>query len=435
MATRIRTRSAPTVTRGMYVTRDCGTYFSSCDSGIHRSHSYVPLYESMEDVVTKNFERKRDEGKIINSPMEKISTLWHHTYGTYHADYSGFTDVPNSHKYFTLDIEATYFLPWTVVPTVPNDAVNEEALIDLAVSAAHANRSQAEFQALVSLAEANKTVQSIGSILGRIFKILKAVKALEPLRAKSEFHKIERILKSNADYRKRQVSKEFSHDGLLNQYLEARYALRPLIYDLNNAVKAWNKKIDQHRQTSRGYATDTWSSGIITDLHSDHYSREHMYETKTVHKVEVRAGVLDALKLDELDESLSIWGVDSIAESALELTSYSFIVGWFFNIADWVSAWAPKGGLEKLASWYTIKRTTTQYLKHRQSYPLFEGGYWNGKEDVDVYASGEPTATRVYTHVNRVPNPDIPALPRLDINVDTLKIIDLLAIARKSLLK
>lgn len=410
MATRIRTRSADPVTRDMYLYRSCGSYFSSCSDDLHRVHGYTPLFESMEDVVTLEFERKKNEGKIINSPMEKTSTLWHHEYGALNSGYAGLTGIPDSWKETSFDIEATYYLPWTLVPTAA--AIDEENLIDIAVAQAHANRSQAEFQALVTAAEARKTVDSVGSILGRIFRILKQIKRLE--------------------YRK--LKKEIKLDELQDRYLEARYAIRPLIYDFEQAATAWNSQLPQ-RQTSRGFASDT-SVKEDSGSYIAHSSRTEYYEASQSIVTKVRAGVLDELHLDTLDEHLSVWGMDSFAESAWELVPFSFIVDWFFNVGDTIAAWTPKRGLTKLASWYTLERVTTERLAHVSSSANIYDSYWTGKDTpITTFISGTPVATCVTTYKERVPDPSIPAIPTFDLNVDTLKIIDLLAIARKSLLK
>lgn len=421
MVSRIRTRSSPVVTRDMFVTRDCGSYWPSCDSGLHRTFSYTPLYESMEDVVTLEFERKRNEGKIVNSPMEKTSILWDHTFGKYHANYSQISGISDSHKHFTLDVEAGFFLPWTLIPTV--EPLDEAALIDLAVTKAHANRSVEEFQALVTAAEAQQTVSSMHSILGRIFRILKDIKRLDS-----------DVWTDSAKYlSKRRLKKELSVDELQDRYLEARYAIRPLIYDFEQAANAWNSQLP-NRQTSRGFASDATEEHVI-DYHSDHYSREHQYKASKSIVTEVRAGVLDELRIETLEEFLSVWGMDSFASSAWERVPFSFITDWFFTVGDTIAAWAPQRGLTKLASWYSLKRVTTERIQLINSFPILDSGYWDGKDDVKVYTTGGPASTRVTTYKKRVPDPDVPALPMFDLNVDTLKIVDLLAIARKSLLQ
>jgi hypothetical protein len=135
---------------------------------------------------------------------------------------------------------------------------------------------------------------------------------------------------------------------------------------------------------------------------------------------EARAGVLTDVELSHV----SIWGTDAIASSLWELTPFSFILDWFFNVGQKIAAFSPNAGVRKLASWVTVRTLAT----------LTNSADGFSNVVVCDYAdsmswSGVKTRTESWT--TRTPNPTMRLLPSVKIRLDNLKLLDLGIILNK----
>lgn len=371
-----------------------GSYASSPSGGEH-----------MTDVVTPNFKALSSRGQIINNPMESAferleaapatayemiqtqyqtsaKTAWYGTrvYGSW---------SPNS--------ELGSFLPSPIGTTEGSLA---QTLRSQALTSAHAKASTSEIQGLVTLAEANKTVQSSVQIMKRVVKVLRAAKRLD--------------LKA--------LSGELSPKQLQDRYMELRYALRPMYYDaiaIRNALQADLRKTT--RITTRGKATD---SATASDTYTRDDGNTRTVSARTVSvKVEARAGVLS----DFETSAPSVWGLDQVIESAWEIVPFSFIVDWFLNVGDTIAAHTPNAGVRELASWDSVIVTVVQ--QNSLSSVSFVNPAPALKKTWTVSWSGSKSQLGIYKL--RTPNPGLSFYPSVNVRLDTLKLIDLGIIARK----
>lgn len=205
---------------------------------------------------------------------------------------------------------------------------------DAAVLASYASIDPSEMLALASIAESRKTVDSVCSILGRVIKIARKVRKLD--------------IKG--------LGKELSPAELANRYMEARYALRPLIIDMDGICKGINKNTGIIRRTFRGkgershMVQDTFLNSNTGALYIQaDWTRQTNYE------VSAYAGVL----CDVSYTNLTIFGADQLLETMWELVPFSFIVDWFATCGDWIAAQTPNAGVNQRASWVTVRETIT----------------------------------------------------------------------------
>jgi hypothetical protein len=140
----------------------------------------------------------------------------------------------------------------------------------------------------------------------------------------------------------------------------------------------------------------------------------------TSRSLSVRAGVLTQSKYVS---NASLFGFDSLVDTAWDLLPFSFIIDWFFNVGDTILSWVPDFGIEPLTSWVVIKDTIIQTATVTDLY------WWvNPSYDYDWEHSGDlplPIATKTTTTYERIPNYERPVIPRWDLNLDPLKILDL----------
>lgn len=358
---------------------------------------------TMTDVVTKNYKARSAAGEIINNPMDRLEVI--ETFpqpAFFHRSYVGIEKVGGVDTYQ----RDWWSGKWPMQPSelgpflLSNDyepglSASIQSLIDQAVAQAHANASSAEISALMIAAEGRETVASIVDILMRALRIIRAVK-------KNDL----RFLK-----------KQFSPKEMSDRYMEARYALRPLMYDVKGVIEAWNKSTSRlaERQTVRGFTAHEWN-------YSDEWIGTAAYSVRRVKRTlflsaGVRSGVLCDVELSKL----SVWGFDTVLQTALEVIPFSFIVGWFFNVAQTLASFVPNAGVRKLASWATVttiaaseNRLTHIYNSGVPAPPLIDNSFsWSGDKSI------------TYLRKYRIVSPERSLYPRFVVNLDSLKLLDL----------
>lgn len=377
------------------------------------SHSYCPHSWSrvMHDTVTPNFRLRMAKGEIINNAMDwtEIHTYmepikgWYEArrlYGTAHCTY-GDTPIANvggrwtgekGPQLLTANLSSPSFLS---APAVSEDNVKAQA-----ITGAWAKTSLEDVQGLVVIAEAEKTIQSFASLARRAINIGRALK------------------RGDAGG----LWKQLSCKELENRWMEGRYAIRPFVYDVFNIIEAINhsRSNEYMRLTFRKRASDTATatqSSVVTYTYSNYWS---VLSTKsTTVTIQARAGVLAYLK--ELSDA-SIWGLNRPWDAVWELIPFSFVVDWFFNVSKVIASWAPAYGLEPLASWVVVEKTTEE----RISFQECRLGTWYAPNiwENACRASGGVIYRTTHTKY-RVPNPQRPILPVWHPRLNGAKLLDL----------
>lgn len=378
------------------------------------SNQYKYKYREMDDVVTTGFEKASSKGAIFNNAMESLSIE---------------SLVPNVDVSIDFMIRKTGCTPtrwycwrrrlvegthnmsailgtnlWAEQPDIDVSSLQSQAL-----ASAWAKRDPAKILGLVSLAEMNKTVGGLADLLNRVYRIAKYAKAAHW----------------------RMVAREFHPKELAEIYMNARYNLRPLMYEANGLIKIFNDQISRfNRHTFRGWAE---SSEIQSDSIAHPYISHGIYFTSTLNVVQsvqrevtARAGVLTQMTIT--DEEL--YGLNSFAISAFELTKYSFILDWFVNIGDTVRAFQPVSGCEPLASWVSVEDTTS-WTTHVTG--ISYDTYSNSVYKITDVALNVParSATKTQRVKFRLPEPARSAFPSFRLKLDPYKLLDLWVILGK----
>lgn len=375
--------------------------------------------EVMDDVVTPRFKKCVALGQIVNNPLEKVTTILKDTMVEINLGHqrSVYTNCSGQWKWITVKDQlvgtrpASGFYTFGVLPDVP-DPCDYDSLIDLAITSAHARVNVSEAMAIVGLAEGQKTISSIASILKRLVGLTK------------------NIVRLNIPG----IAKELTPKELANRYMEARYAIRPLMYDLKSYVDAYsNASTIGKRLTFRGSERDgdsesststiyeTQGSGGYT-IHREYYVTYSMERT-----VAVRSGVLTAI---ENLNPLQIWGFDDVLESLWELVPLSFVIDWFINVGQKIAAHTPECGLRTLASWYTLEERIYQAKTLSGTNIYLSGSPSNERMD-DYYLAASGMISREIITKRRVPNPPMNLLPSWKLRMNMFKVADLTIILKQ----
>lgn len=425
---RYRTRNfdeepKPYSVNAMRITALCdGPPDVSTAGSISGSHVEHLENETISDVVTPNFRKLVRNGAIINNPMTKTSVIQKNTISTLYSEYSWeyYSTACNPDKWLSRTNVQSGTRPSSftmgepaALPDVP-DSDNQD-LIDQAVNEAWSKVKLDQTMIYVQLAEANKTLISLQSIFFRAMRVFKALKRLD----------------------RKVLAKELSAKELSDRWMEARYSLRPLFYDmrgvincLNGELKSLNDRLTFRSRKSNSYISDE-TEVIVKQTYYDSLGESKKFaeqQTTLSRFVEVRAGVLT--QLSTLSRIPS-WGFTVPIESLWELVPYSFVIDWFLTVGDTICAWTPNYGLDTKASWYTITDTVSRCAKYNRTWTEGPAGntgsYRLNAHTYDIHNC--MIADIRYSKI-RVPNPDRSILPSFTLKLNTAKIIDLMIMLR-----
>lgn len=357
-----------------------------------------------EDQVTYDFKKRIARGDII---VNDYNSVLFEDFPVLPVDFS-LTATVHNHLGYPDDYEAGWwytgsYIPFygyggspPFLPVETNVAVLRQQLTNLAVTKAYANVDASDMLSLATLAESGKTVEFLSSTFRRAIRVFKAVRKLEL----------------------RKLKREISMREFKDRYMECRYAIRPMIYDVNNTVKALKAPRGRLRKTYRGVAEDsittqdqligkTFMGGVAVDI-----------ERKRVTTIKARAGVLCDVNVS----MLSPFGGDKILETAWELLPFSFVADWFGNIGQTIGAWAPKVGVNQLASWVVVTETSTatnEVVNPRMT-AARDSRTWTLSCSIPQFAYGQRT-----TSVTRTASPELRMWPQFNMNLSTYKLLDL----------
>lgn len=257
-------------------------------------------------------------------------------------------------------------------------------------SDAYLKVEQAAFEALTSLAEAPKTVKYIVGRLRDLGAILAAVK-------RRDFS----FLKGHGNI-----------DSVADAWLEARYAVRPIIYDISGILAALGKGSLAPIQTFRsGDNQDESFTSDFTITHGTLLSGEVSIAGDIIETA--RAGVYGRLDFDS--PALQNFGLGNLGTTAWELIPWSFVVSWFVNVSGLIASLNPNPVYRRLGGFISVRKET----------------YYTGTVNVSS-SSGEqiiPISGSVVSY-ERI-RKDTPGFINLDIDLDIPKVLDLLAFAKR----
>jgi hypothetical protein len=271
----------------------------------------------------------------------------------------------------------------------------------LAVTTAHANVDFSEAAILATVGEMGDTVKFLTSSFYKAMKIFKAVKKLDLL------------------YLRKQISLK----ELRDRYMEYRYAIRPLMHDIKDISNALRHQKNSDRYTFRGFETAE-KSFESDDILWDMSGYDMIVRDKCTRTVNVRAGVM--VSLDQT-ATPSVWGLDQPIEAIWELTPFSFIADWFFNIGQTIASWTPNVGVHELASWVTVKDVIHSERRVVDSYTTnsdAEYDYSNHAHVSNCFIEFDKTI------VERFVNPTKSFVPHIKVKLDALKLLDLAIICK-----
>lgn len=394
------------------------------------------LQESITDIVIPSYESRSARGEIFNNPLTQSKVLEEKSIGSYHRQQTlskagALTTLLlqdgtlNLSQALTNEGLSVYLGYYPVI--TPSGSVLAERSAQ-AVTKSYANRTPADVLSIVTALELIKSVTTITGILKtvkknahRLRKNLTKVRRnkYSPYNIKPDDYKT-KFVDSLKDLSSKSLRELRTYEEL---WMEARYNLRPLYYDIMGTSKALSEPLKENsRQTSRGSAayTDEEISEYTKHVASTYYSYDVNVRRRSTVNVTFRAGVLSQIESETRAAKLGLY---EIPRSIWDLVPASFIFDWFYDIGSLISAWTPRMGSKTLASWVvqTIEQiqSVEMDVSNVQSYTV------NGTScSFDLSYTGLRN-TKITTVKTRTPNPTREIFPTLDVRIDPAKLIDL----------
>lgn len=396
------------------------------------------IWRAMQDVETPRFKEKICQGQILNNRMLS-QTYLEASRPAYLKTTGVISGYPAIQEYPVL-LSPALLTDLSAGPELRFDAYAEEDRYNdvylnqyasersIAIAKAWSNVSKAEIQALASLGELPETVEWLKSIYTRAARVIKAVKARNVSRIVESLtvpSKPKKVKKKKLPKKALPSDKELKALPLIgNTWLEYRYALRPLIFEMQQAIAALQATIAKGtRFTSRGFHEKQDSTITTKRLNTGWVDLDR--QLTITRSSNYRAGVLTMIE-DDINSIMAIWGLDQLPETVYELTPFSFILDWFFNVGSIIGAWSPKASLTTLTSWIVEQHLISMRLRFGSVLPVDSPGVdWRTAEisNADEYYYRWDTTIK-----RRLTLPDRPILPTFNLRLDLAKVADLAAI-------
>lgn len=311
----------------------------------------------MDDVVTENYYTLQKAGARIFSPMNHLTSKlecsctdgdmptspYEATLTTLSGLDQEFTVMSNcafvgylSLKYTPPDGNTLISSGFTMedVKSIEGYSVGNTdptSVIGLAMSDVKSKFTSADMDMLVAMAEGEKTVMEIYRLCKQALTIFHALKSGRWRKYAPKLWK--KLKKQFKDLKndKTGVIDIFQYPQYLSDlWLEARFAIRPMIYDIVGLLKVLEgSKPMGNEITFRAYRTsDDYEEKFLDG--NDSIVGSVFVKTST--KLEARSGILASV--DASNTTIQQLGLTNIGGMVFELLSYSFVLGWFVDVGN-----------------------------------------------------------------------------------------------------
>lgn len=365
--------------------------------------------EVMTDTVTPDFRKRVNAGEIIINPMEIVydymmsfpKGFLKNTY-TVTPDGSSNWGTDPSYRYwhFRCYVQVRGGLAQhtsVAVPAAKSRDTTEE--LD-AIANVYDKLQSAELDVALMAAEGSETLSYIRTLCRRIMRLIELATNRRTL-AQVATKTWRRLRNLNKNY-------AWEAKGIAEAWLEVRYAIRPLMYDIAEAMEYFEKG---NKRTGK---RTTFRSKVQTSNTSEYLDTSSgvtvRYSIDTI--TTARAGCIAERRLTS---QLADLGFLNLAGVVWEKIKWSFILDWIINISGLLYTLNPKGTWSPLGAW--VKVTQDVSFTGSVTYDSLDG------TSISVPIVGR----RRSTHRTAVSGPP---LTFISVNLDTFKMLDLAALAR-----
>lgn len=336
----------------------------SSTSNLGREVTKVGSSKTTTDVVTPNFRSRVARGEIINNPFESWKEEWVNSF--------------TPHIIRRNSGSGSQIKSWTWDKGYNQPNRRNDWFCDIAQAQAEASTEAA---AKVGETSVDGTVEA-----GEARETMK----MFSLRNWNLREHIEKERKYAARRGYQFIENNVPLAIATSNWLKYRYGIIPLLALLNDTIVV-GSRIRTRRETSRGFSSVAGDPVTVETPFSGAFHDGVGTSTKTWSS-SVRAGILYEYKDFGNKYGFSL---GAIPRAAWELTTLSFVMDWFANTGEFISALTPRYSIVRRATWLGYE-TEVVYSYYNSIGPLKTSGY-------TLDATGSGSATQRLTGRKRVP--------------------------------
>lgn len=285
--------------------------------------------------------------------------------------------------------------------TLPSVTISQ-ADIDAVVIKAMASAKEPVWDALTFLGELPETIRYIAKRIRSVNRIARKVAQ----RAKRK--EIRRSKRKKVSYDPKKALEYFTA-----LWLESRYAIRPLVYDVQSMLALLRHKSNAFMQRKSARLTKSVTASAGPSV-SDNGIYRYTLTRERVGECRLRAVVFYKGDMSPIGANPVIAG--------WELTRLSFVADWFVNVGAWIQALSPRVGYDQLGVSVSTVLDYNELTKQVASEG--SGHTWNvNVTDINVVKNIKTYHRWSYTGV---------PLPSIQINLNAFKVVDLISLALQS---
>jgi hypothetical protein len=387
--------------------------------------SVAAIVEEMHDYSAPGWEKAKNQGSLVIHPCYVHDVLLVKDEGTV-----SFTD-----NYWNTYTMKGPLWPYIVGPSSLQTTSSDRPSVALyeterlaVEQTAFARQNESAAEVLVAIAEFKKTVDLLTGAYKNFAhtvqhvvshpKARKYFSASNKVSRKAAFSRIRKL--NGKTYRNPKDRRR--EDAIADTWLGYRYGWTPLALDIEGLVAAATRKLWKLRVITRASSTHE------TDTPGTLYSG-YKYPYKKVYRVQGHRNITALATAGvACDYSLAmIWklqqfGLTSLPTATWELVPYSFVVDWFVNVGEYITAHSPTYGVTSKKGWSSLKMVQIQ----SQAVIGLEGEH-SDFESVSPASAEERVVDTVY-HRRCVYSS--PHLLTLRVNLDWKRLLDSVALIR-----
>jgi len=217
---------------------------------------------------------------------------------------------------------------------------------------------------------------------------------------------------------------------MVDNWLQYRYGIRPLIKDIQDAIKAFQDKyVFLGDQLSRKGAVDVYSSTSVSSIAGSFSTLNFTVGVQTNLDVSTHVTLYYHQRLLNITEILSQrfgLSLTDIPGVAWELTRLSFVLDWFYGVGQWLTAIKPNPRIDYLGN------CVSQVLSETRTYTVENPNSAGSPATVITPAKYVWSSKSLIRQVNQ----PVPVLPAYNPNFFKVeRLVDGLALSWQLILK
>lgn len=338
------------------------------------SYSGSSYLKTITDIPTPNFSALKKAGVFLPpNPVDIVTQIEERIPSSYQTAYSSVLGGGACYRYRTQGPLWQYTAGFLSVPPV------DEVKLNLAVTNAVADAQNGVMDLLTSLAEMHKSLDFCAGAVGRLVEL--SLRIWDDI-----YRKLKTRRKGNITYRDAVSWSRTFNEVVAEVWLSYRYAIRPIIFDVEDATKAI-KQIAKRTDYIRGrHLIGTSLNAVQTGVVLTNWPAD---QRTTITDEIVGSRVYRGFAVAVPNNDLAIFRMDPLV-TAYELIPLSWAFDRLIDLGSFIEAWSPFNAVNLCTPMGSVRTSYTRTVTTQVEYGTnFAAGtpnvIWKTKYSVDQY--------------------------------------------------